>query len=130
VNLVGAGAGPDFKYAGVTGAMDMVASLQWVRENIEGFGGDPGRVMIFGQSGGGAKTSTVLAMPGGKGLFQAAAIQSGSALRLATPENSAQSAERFVKELGLTSKTIGDSRSCPGRGCWRPRPRSAPGSRR
>src|SRR5436190_1518339 len=84
-----------------SGAMDMVASLQWVKENIEGFGGDPGRVMIFGQSGGGAKTSTVLAMPGGKGLFHAAAIQSGSALRLGTPDASAETAARFVKELGL-----------------------------
>ena len=65
INLVGAGAPEAFRYAGVTGVMDLIASLQWVRDNIENFGGDPGRVMIFGQSGGGAKTSTVLAMPPG-----------------------------------------------------------------
>ena len=49
--------------------MDLVASLEWVKTNIENFGGDPGRVMIFGQSGGGAKTSTILATPAAKGAF-------------------------------------------------------------
>ena len=107
-NLVGAGAPEAFKYAGVVGALDMVASLQWVKENIEAFGGDPGRVMIFGQSGGGAKTSTVLAMPPAKGLFHSAAIQSGAAVRLVTPEAGAQAAEALVKQLGLTKKTVAD----------------------
>jgi para-nitrobenzyl esterase len=88
--------------------MDMVASLQWVRQNIEAFGGDPGRVMIFGQSGGGAKTATVLALPGGRGLFHAAAVQSGAALRLVTPEAGAATAEKFIKQLGLTRKTVAD----------------------
>jgi para-nitrobenzyl esterase len=86
----------------------MVASLQWVKANIEAFGGDPSRVMIFGQSGGGAKTSTVLAMPPAKGLFHRAAVQSGSALRLVTPEAGAATAEKFLKQLGLTGKTAGD----------------------
>lgn len=108
-----AGAGDAFRYAGVCGALDMVASLKWVAQNIEAFGGDPKRVMIFGQSGGGAKTSTVLAMPGAKGLFHTAAVQSGSALRLATPEAAAASAERLLKELGLTKKTAGDIRKLP-----------------
>ncbi|HEY8573795.1 carboxylesterase/lipase family protein [Phenylobacterium sp.] len=112
-NLVGAGAPAEFRYAGVCGAMDMVASLQWVRQNIEAFGGDPNRVMIFGQSGGGAKTSTVLAMPGAKGLFHSAAIQSGSALRLATPETSAQATERLIKQLGLTRRNAADAQRLP-----------------
>lgn len=112
-NLVGAGAGPDFRYAGVAGALDMQAALQWVRDNIEAFGGDPGRVMIFGQSGGGAKTSTVLAMPGAKGLFHAAAVQSGSALRLSTPEASAEQAEKFVKALGLSRRNVADIQKLP-----------------
>ena len=107
-NLVGAGAPEAFKYAGVTGVMDLIASLEWVRDNIEGFGGDPGRVMIFGQSGGGAKTSTVLAMPPGKGLFHRAAIQSGSALRLVTPEAGAATAEKLVRQLGLSKSNIAD----------------------
>ena len=107
-NLMGAGAPEAFKYAGVCGALDMVASLQWVRDNIENFGGDPGRVMIFGQSGGGAKTSTVLAMPPAKGLFHRAAVQSGSALRLVTPEAGAATAEKFLKQLGIGKANMGD----------------------
>jgi para-nitrobenzyl esterase len=62
-HLADLGAPAEFADAGVCGVMDMVASLQWVRDNIERFGGDPGRVMIFGQSGGGSKTSTMLAVP-------------------------------------------------------------------
>ena len=106
--LANAGAPEAFKYAGVCGALDMVAALQWVRENIAAFGGDLNHVMIFGQSGGGAKTSTVLAMPPAKGLFHTAAVQSGSALRLMTPEAGGAMAEKLLKQLGLTSKTAGD----------------------
>ena len=112
-NLVGAGAPGDFKYAGVTGMMDLVASLQWVRQNIEAFGGNPSRVMIFGQSGGGAKTSTMLAMPGGKGLFHRAAVQSGSALRLVTPEAGAETAAKLLKELGIGKSNWGDLQRVP-----------------
>jgi para-nitrobenzyl esterase len=107
-NLVGAGAPEAFKYAGVTGVMDLVAALQWVHNNIENFGGDPSRVMIFGQSGGGAKTSTVLAMPPAKGLFHRAAVQSGSALRLMTPEAGAATAEKLLKQLGISKANMGD----------------------
>jgi len=107
-NLVGAGAPEAFKYAGVAGALDMVAALQWVHDNIENFGGDPSRVMIFGQSGGGAKTSTVLAMPPAKGLFHRAAVQSGSALRLVTPEDGAATAAKFLKQLGIGKANMGD----------------------
>jgi para-nitrobenzyl esterase len=107
-NLVGAGAPDLYKYAGVTGVMDLVASLEWVKQNIEAFGGDPGRVMIFGQSGGGAKTSTVLAMPPGKGLYHTAAIQSGSALRLVTPEAGAETAAKLLKQLGIGKANMGD----------------------
>ena len=80
------GAPPEFAFAGVVGMMDLVASLEWVRDNIERFGGDPAKVMVFGQSGGGAKTSTMLAMPSAKGLFHSAAVQSGSTIRSATRE--------------------------------------------
>jgi para-nitrobenzyl esterase len=90
------------------GMTDLVAALKWVSENIENFGGDPGRVMIFGQSGGGAKTSTVLAMPPGKGLFHRAAVQSGSALRLVTPEAGAATAEKLLKQLGIGKANMGD----------------------
>ena len=55
--------------------MDLVAALQWVHDNIENFGGDPGRVLIFGQSGGGSKVCHLMAMPSAKGLFQRAAVR-------------------------------------------------------
>lgn len=113
LNLAGVGAPEEFKYAGVTGALDMVAALKWVKEHIDRFGGDPGRVMIFGQSGGGAKTSTLLAMPGAKGLFHRAGVQSGSALRLSTPENATKSAEKFLQALNLTKERIGDLQKLP-----------------
>jgi len=111
--LVGAGAPADFKYAGVAGVMDLVASLRWVHDNIEAFGGDPSRVMIFGQSGGGAKTSTVLAMPPAKGLFHRAAVQSGSALRLVTPEAGAESATKQLRALDISRANMGDLQRIP-----------------
>jgi para-nitrobenzyl esterase len=113
LNLAGVGAPPEFAHAGVAGMMDAVASLQWVRENIERFGGDPNRVMIFGQSGGGAKTSTVMAMPSAKGLFHRAGVQSGSALKIATPESATKSAEVFLQTLGMTKQRIGDLQKLP-----------------
>jgi para-nitrobenzyl esterase len=113
LNLAGVGAPEEFKYAGVAGALDMVEALKWVKENIERFGGDASRVMIFGQSGGGAKTSTVLAMPGAKGLFHRAGVQSGSALRLSTEEASAKSAEKLLQVLGLQKNRIAEIQNLP-----------------
>jgi para-nitrobenzyl esterase len=108
LHLADLGAPPEFAEAGVTGVMDLVASLQWVRDNIERFGGDPGKVMIFGQSGGGAKTTTVLAMPSAKGLFRCAGVQSGSALRLSTREAATKRAEALLAKLGITKNNFGD----------------------
>ena len=72
---------PEFADAGNAGMLDLVAALQWVRDNIAEFGGDAGNVTIFGQSGGGGKVSTMMAMPAGKGLFHRAIVQSGSYAR-------------------------------------------------
>ena len=72
------------------------------------FGGDPTKVMIFGQSGGGAKTSTMLAMPSAKGLFHSAAVQSGSSLRMATREQATKSAEALLAKLGISKSSIAD----------------------
>jgi para-nitrobenzyl esterase len=102
------GAPPEFAQAGVAGIMDLVASLQWVRDNIEKFGGDPQKVMIFGQSGGGAKTTTILATPSAKGLFHRAAVQSGSALRLSTREQATKRAEALLAKLGIGKNNFGD----------------------
>jgi para-nitrobenzyl esterase len=102
------GAPPEFAQAGVAGMMDLVASLEWVRDNIGKFGGDPSKVMIFGQSGGGAKTSTMLAMPSAKGLFHSAGVQSGSTIRSATREAGTKSAEALLAKLGIAKGNIAD----------------------
>ena len=81
------------------GMLDIVASLQWVRDNISRFGGDPANVTVFGQSGGGAKVSTLMAMPSAQGLFHKAIVQSGSQLRLASADASAAQADAVWKEL-------------------------------
>ena len=84
--------------------LDIVASLKWVRDNIANFGGDPGTVTIFGESGGGRKVSTLLAMPDAKGLFHRAIIQSGAILRVVPREDGTRSAEMLLAELGIAAK--------------------------
>jgi para-nitrobenzyl esterase len=106
LNLAGLGVPEEFRYAGVAGVMDMVAALKWVQTNIERFGGDSDRIMVFGQSGGGAKTTTLMAMPSAKGLFQRAGVQSGPALRLAEPEAATQAADALLKVMGLDKNDI------------------------
>jgi para-nitrobenzyl esterase len=91
------------KYAGSgnLGMLDLVAALEWVRDNIAHFGGDPGNVTIFGQSGGGGKVSTLLAMPAAKGLFHKAIVESGSTLRQQTTEEAQKSTVKVLERLGL-----------------------------
>ena len=84
------------------GMQDLVAALQWVRDNIENFGGDPGSVTIDGQSGGGGKVSTLLAMPSATGLFQRAIIQSGSIFNPGKGEESKAYGMAFAAALGAT----------------------------
>lgn len=81
------------------GMLDIVAALQWVRDNVARFGGDPANVTVFGQSGGGGKVSTLMAMPSAQGLFHKAIVQSGSLLHLASAEASAAQAAEVLKEL-------------------------------
>lgn len=88
------------------GQLDMIAALEWVRDNIEAFGGDPGNVTIFGESAGAAAVSTLLAMPGAKGLFHRAIMQSGAG-RAHSPEAGARIAQAVIEELGLTSNPEG-----------------------
>ncbi len=88
--------------AGNNGVADMVAALRWVRDNIAAFGGDPGNVTIFGQSGGAAKVSAVMTAPSAKGLFHRAIMESGSgALKLASPEDAGRAAHGLLAEFGL-----------------------------
>ena len=95
------------------GVLDLVAALEWVRDNISRFGGDPENVLIFGQSGGGGKVSTLMSMPMAKGLFHRAVVESGSTLRLGDPELNAKLAAAVVAELGLSKSTIDEIQSVP-----------------
>ncbi len=102
LDLSGIG-GLDYRHSGNAGVLDLVAALTWVRGNIARFGGDPGNVTIFGESGGGGKVSTLLAMPSASGLFHKAIIQSGAAVRLRTKERAMQLTEHVMRELGSTA---------------------------
>jgi para-nitrobenzyl esterase len=95
--------GPKFSSSMNAGMLDIVLALEWVRDNIANFGGDPGKVMIFGQSGGGAKVSTLMAMPSAKGLFHRAAVESGSSLRAISADYSLKLAAATLAELGMSA---------------------------
>ncbi len=99
--------------AGAAGILDLIAALEWVRDNIENFGGDPRCVMIFGQSGGGWKVSTLLGMPAARGLFHRAAVQSGSLLAPMPRTAAAQVAQAFVDHLGLSRANLGKIQELP-----------------
>ena len=99
-------AGEDYAGSGVSGALDIILALKWVRDNIENFGGDPGRVTIFGESGGGSKVSHLLGMPSAKGLFHRAIIQSGPGLRGVDPKDASEKADRLLFELGIKDNKL------------------------
>jgi para-nitrobenzyl esterase len=98
--------GERYPSSGNVGMLDIVAALQWVRDNISGFGGDPGRVLVFGQSGGGAKVGTLMGMPSARGLFHRAAVESGSFAFTNTPEKSQRLAQLMLAELGLAGPDV------------------------
>lgn len=91
------------KYANSSnlGNLDIIAALEWVRDNISAFGGDPGNVTIFGQSGGGAKVSSLMAMPAAKGLFHRAIVESGAAVKGVSRDAANKSAEMYLSKLNL-----------------------------
>jgi para-nitrobenzyl esterase len=97
---------PEYAHSGNSGQLDIIAALEWVRDNIDRFGGDPKRVMIFGESGGGAKVSMLLASPPAKGLFHSAVIESGPGIRMAEREPSTKVAEMLLAQLGLDAKQL------------------------
>lgn len=102
------------KYSvGNAGQLDLIAALEWVRDNIAQFGGDPSNVTIFGESGGGAKISTLLAMPAAKGLFHKAAVQSGSLLRVSTPDAATSRAKTLLTRLGLSETQLDELQRIP-----------------
>jgi para-nitrobenzyl esterase len=98
--------GEKWANAGNAGMQDIVAALQWVKDNIAAFGGNPANVTVFGQSGGGGKVTTLMAMPSAKGLFHRAIAMSGSAIRGATRETATRAAEQFLTKLGIARNQV------------------------
>jgi len=93
--------------------LDIVAALQWVRDNVANFGGDPNAVMIFGESGGGQKVSTLMAMPAAKGLFHRAVVQSGPGYRMNKASHADKVAEMLLAELGLNRAQVREAQNVP-----------------
>jgi para-nitrobenzyl esterase len=105
--------GRDYAQSGDVGMLDIVQALQWVRTNIERFGGDPNTVMIFGQSGGGRKVSTLLTMPSAKGLFHRAVIESGATITLVERDAAAKLADRLLAKLSLNNTQLRELQNLP-----------------
>lgn len=105
--------GPEFRDSGNVGQLDLVLALQWVHDNISEFGGDPGCVTIFGQSGGGAKCATLMAMPVARGLFHRVWTMSGQQVTGRTREHATADARAVLAALGLTPETIGEIKTLP-----------------
>ncbi len=109
--------GAKYKYSGNLGIMDLVASLDWVKNNIANFGGDPGNVTIFGQSGGGGKVTTLMGTPAAKGLFHRGIIESGSIIQMGMtlPESKTtrRIAEVVLQNLGLDASKVDQLQSMP-----------------
>jgi para-nitrobenzyl esterase len=109
----GAIGGQKYADSGNVGLLDMVLALQWVRANIRSFGGDPARVTIFGESGGGGKVGALLAMPSAKGLFQKAIVESGSELRVSSREEANATARKFLAQLHVAPDRVDDLQMIP-----------------
>jgi para-nitrobenzyl esterase len=105
--------GEEFAMSANVGMLDIVAVLNWVCAHIAAFGGDPGNVTIFGQSGGGGKVAALMAMPAAKGLFHRAIIQSGPFLKALEPEHSLRIAELLMAELGISKSQVKELQKIP-----------------
>jgi para-nitrobenzyl esterase len=105
--------GAEFADSGNTGQLDLILALQWIRDNIVEFGGDPNRVMVFGQSGGGAKIATLMAMPAARGLFQRAATMSGQQVTASGALNATLRARTILEDLKLPPDRAAEIRNLP-----------------
>jgi para-nitrobenzyl esterase len=105
--------GEKYAHASNAGMLDIILALEWVRDNIAAFGGDPGNVTIFGQSGGGGKVSTLMAMPAAKGLFHRAIVQSASAIKGVPRNEATKSAESILAKLGLKPNQLDELQTLP-----------------
>jgi para-nitrobenzyl esterase len=105
--------GEQYAHASNVGMLDTIAALEWVRDNIAAFGGDPNNVTIFGQSGGGGKVSTLMAMPAAKGLFHRAIAMSGSVVKGVPRDRATKGAEAFMAKLGLKPNQVDELQRMP-----------------
>ena len=109
----------DFAASGDAGMQDIVQALKWVRANISQFGGDPNTVTIFGQSGGGRKVETLLAMPSAKGLFHRAIVESGAAVKVVDRDVAVRNAEQLLGQAGHRQEERAAScKSYPSKKSW------------
>ena len=99
--------------SGNVGQLDLVLALRWVKQNIAAFGGDPERVMSFGQSGGGAKIATMMAMPAAKGLFQRAASMSGQQVTASGPGNATKRTRAYLDAIDISPEDVNSLRTLP-----------------
>jgi len=106
-------AGEEYASSGNQGILDIAAALEWVHENIEAFGGDPGNVMVFGESGGGAKTSCIYALPSAKDHFHKASIESGPGVHMTPRDMATETARMVLGELGLSVGEVARLRDVP-----------------
>lgn len=97
---------PRFPDSGNAGQLDIILALRWVRDNIAGFGGDPARVLVFGQSGGGAKIATLMATPAAAGLFNRAATMSGQQVTASGPLNATARARAYLAALRVDPRDL------------------------
>ncbi len=111
-NLAGA-ARDKFAASGNVGMLDIVAALEWIRDNISNFGGDPGNVTIMGQSGGGAKVTTLTAMPSAKGLFHKAVVLSGASLQVGDKDYSEKLGAYVLESAGLKPSEVDKLQQMP-----------------
>lgn len=105
--------GKNFAVSANAGMLDIVAALEWIRDNIANFGGDPANVTIFGQSGGGGKVTALMAMPQARGLFHKAIVMSGSMRRMLTSDFSAKLAGAVLKEAGASKNHLETLQTMP-----------------
>ena len=105
--------GKEFAESGNVGMLDLVFALKWVKENITEFGGDPDNVTIFGESGGGAKCATLMAMPAARGLFNKVITESGQQLTGRTREHATETARKILKALNITPDKIDEIKTVP-----------------
>ncbi len=111
---LGAAAGdPDFDFSGNVGHLDLIQALQWVKENISNFGGDPANVTLFGQSGGGGKIVGLMAMRAADGLYRQCITMSGQHVTASAPMNGTIRAKAYLKTLGLEPAQVSQLKDLP-----------------